>query len=111
LNRVISDFRQLTGKAPLFPKWAYGYCQGRERYHSQQEILDTAAEFRKRKIPVDALVQDWQYWGKYGWSAMKFDEDHYANPKQMLDQLHSEDLHLLISVWSRLGKTLMFTGG
>ena len=104
LNRVIADYRQLTGEAPLFPKWAYGYWQCRERYHSQQEILDTAAEFRKRKIPVDALVQDWQYWGKYGWSAMKFDEDHYPQPKQMLHQLHAEDLHMMISIWSRFGE-------
>jgi len=104
LNRVISDYRQLTGEAPLFPKWAYGYWQCRERYHSQQEILDTAAEFRKRKIPVDALVQDWQYWGKYGWNAMKFDEDHYQQPKQMLDQLHAEDLHMMISIWSKFGE-------
>ena len=104
LNRVIADYRQLTGEAPLFPKWAYGYWQCRERYHSQQEILDTAAEFRKRKIPVDALVQDWQYWGKYGWSAMKFDEDHYPQPKEMLDQLHAEDLHMMISIWSRFGE-------
>ena len=104
LSRVIADYRQLTGEAPLFPKWAYGYWQCRERYHSQQEIIDTAAEFRRRKIPVDALVQDWQYWGKYGWSAMKFDEDHYPHPKQMLDQLHSEDLHLMISIWSRFGE-------
>ena len=104
LNRVISDYRQLTGEAPLFPKWAYGYWQCRERYHSQQEILETAAEFRKRKIPVDALVQDWQYWGKYGWSAMKFDEEHYPHPQEMLDQLHSEDLHMLISIWSRFGE-------
>ena len=104
LNRVISDYRQLTGEAPLFPKWAYGYWQCRERYHSQQEILDIAAEFRKRKIPVDTLVQDWQYWGKYGWSAMKFDEDYYPQPKEMLDQLHAEDLHMLISVWSRFGE-------
>jgi len=104
LNRVISEYRQLTGEAPLFPRWAYGYWQCRERYHSQQEILDTAAEFRKRKIPVDALVQDWQYWGKYGWNAMKFDEDHYPQPKEMLDQLHTEDLHMMISVWSRFGE-------
>jgi len=104
LNRVISDYRELTGEAPLFPKWAYGYWQCRERYHSQHEILGIAAEFRKRKIPVDALVQDWQYWGKYGWSAMKFDEQYYPQPKEMMDQLHSEDLHLLISVWSRFGE-------
>ncbi len=104
LNRVISEYRALTGEAPLFPKWAYGYWQCRERYHSQQEILDTAAEFRKRKIPVDVLVQDWQYWGKYGWNAMKFDEDHYPHPKEMLDQLHADDLHMMISIWSRFGE-------
>jgi alpha-D-xyloside xylohydrolase len=104
LNSVISDYRQLTGEAPLFPKWAYGYLQCRERYHSQQEILDIATEFRKRNIPVDALIQDWQYWGKYGWSAMKFDEDHYPQPKQMLDDLHAENLHMLISIWSRFGE-------
>src|SRR5579864_303775 len=104
LNRVISDYRQLTGEAPLFPKWAYGYWQCREPYHSQQEILDTAAEFRKRQIPVDVLVQDWQYWGKYGWNAMKFDEDHYPHPKQMLDELHANNLHMMISIWSRFGE-------
>lgn len=104
LNRVVSEYRRLTGEAPLFPKWAYGYWQCRERYHSQQEILDTAAEFRKRNIPVDALVQDWQYWGKYGWNAMKFDEDHYPRPKEMLDQLHANDLHMMISIWSKFGE-------
>ena len=104
LNRVISDYRRLTGAAPLFPKWAYGYWQCRERYHSQQEILDTAAEFRKRKIPVDVIVQDWLYWGKYGWNAIKFDEEHYPRPKEMLDQLHANDLHMLISVWSKFGE-------
>lgn len=104
LNQVISEYRQLTGEAPLFPNWAYGYWQCRERYHSQQEILDTAAEFRKRKIPVDVLVQDWQYWGKYGWNAMKFDEEHYPRPKEMLDQLHAEDLHMMISIWSKFGE-------
>jgi alpha-D-xyloside xylohydrolase len=104
LNRVISNYSRLTGAAPLFPKWAYGYWQCRERYHSQQEILDTAAEFRKRKIPVDVLVQDWLYWGKYGWNAIKFDEEHYPRPKEMLDQLHANDLHMLISVWSKFGE-------
>jgi len=104
LNRVIADYRQFTGEAPLFPKWAYGYWQCRERYHSQQEILDTGSEFRQRKIPVDVLVQDWQYWGKYGWNAMKFDEDQYPQPRQMLDRLHANDLHLMISVWSKFGE-------
>ena len=81
LNQVISDYRQLTGEAPMFPKWAYGFWQCRERYHTQKEILDVGMEFRKRKLPVDALVQDWQYWGKYGWNAMKFDEATIPTPR------------------------------
>ena len=104
LNSVIADYRQLTGEAPLLPKWAYGYWQCRERYHTQKEILDVGAEFRKRKLPVDALVQDWQYWGKYGWNAMKFDESNYPDPKGMMEQFHALDEHVPISVWSRFGE-------
>jgi alpha-D-xyloside xylohydrolase len=105
LNRVVSNYRRLTGAAQLFPKWAYGYWQCRERYHSQQELLETATEFRKRKIPVDVMVQDWLYWGKYGWNAIKFDEERYPRPKEMMDQLHANDLHMMISVWSKFGET------
>jgi alpha-D-xyloside xylohydrolase len=104
LNRVIADYRQLTGAAPLFPKWVYGYWQCRERYHTQKEILGVGTEFRERKLPVDALVQDWQYWGKYGWNAMKFDESIYPDPKGMMDQFHALDEHVPISVWSRFGE-------
>lgn len=104
LNRVIADYRQLTGEAPLFPKWAYGYWQCRERYHTQEEILAVGTEFRKRKLPVDALVQDWQYWGKHGWNAMKFDESNYPDPKGMMEQFHALHEHVPISVWSRFGE-------
>ena len=102
-NRVVSEYRELTGEAPLLPRWAYGFWQCRERYSSQQQILDTAAEFRNRKIPVDAFVQDWQYWGKYGWNAMRFDETAYPNPAEMMSSLHQQDLHLVISVWAKFG--------
>jgi alpha-D-xyloside xylohydrolase len=101
--RVISEYRELTGEAPLLPRWAYGFWQCRERYSSQRQILDTAAAFRDRKIPVDVFVQDWQYWGKYGWNAMRFDERSYPNPAQMMASLHKEDLHLVISVWAKFG--------
>lgn len=104
LTSVISQYRDLTGAAPLLPRWAYGFWQCRERYASQQQILDTAAEFRTRKIPVDVLVQDWQYWGKYGWNAMKFDESHYPDPAQMMTALHGQNLHMVISVWGKFGE-------
>ena len=103
LNQVIAEYRQMTGAAPLLPRWAYGYWQCRERYSSQQQILDTATEFRTRKIPVDVIVQDWQYWGKYGWNAMRFDEQYYSDPAQLMTQLHKQDLHLVASVWAKFG--------
>jgi alpha-D-xyloside xylohydrolase len=103
LTEVIAEYRQMTGAAPLLPRWAYGYWQCRERYSSQQQILDTAAEFRTRKIPVDVIVQDWQYWGKYGWNAMRFDEQYYPEPALLMTQLHKEDIHLVASVWAKFG--------
>ena len=102
-DQVIAQYREFTGAAPLLPKWAYGFWQCRERYSSQQQILDTAAEFRKRQIPVDVFVQDWQYWEKYGWNALKFDESAYPDPAEMMTTLHKEDLHLVISVWAKFG--------
>jgi len=102
-SRVIAEYREFTGAAPLLPSWAYGFWQCRERYSSQQQILDTAAEFRKRQIPVDVLVQDWQYWGKYGWNAMRFDESEYPNPAEMMTALHHQDFHMVISVWAKFG--------
>jgi len=102
-SQIIAQYRDFTGAVPLLPRWAYGFWQCRERYSSQQQILDTAAEFRKRKIPVDVLVQDWQYWGRYGWNAMRFDEHDYPDPAQMTTQLHQENLHLVASVWAKFG--------
>ena len=102
-KKVLAEYRDFTGAAPLLPRWAYGYWQCRERYSSQQQILDTATEFRNRKIPVDVLVQDWQYWGKYGWNAMRFDESAYPNPAEMMSALHRQDFHMVISVWAKFG--------
>ena len=99
---VIATYRQLTGPAPLMPLWAYGYLHCRERFHSSQEILDTAAEFRKRDLPLDLLVQDWQYWGKYGWNVMKWDERYYPDPAGMIERLHAMNVKLMVSVWARI---------
>ncbi len=103
LDRVIQEYREMTGAAPLLPRWAYGFWQCRERYSSQEQILDTAAEFRKRQIPVDVIVQDWQYWGKYGWNAMRFDESQYPDPAKMMSSLHRLNFHMVISVWAKFG--------
>jgi alpha-D-xyloside xylohydrolase len=102
-SQVIAQYREFTGVAPLLPEWAYGFWQCRERYSSEQQILDIASDFRKRKIPVDVLVQDWQYWGKYGWNAMRFDEREYPNPTEMMAALHRQNFHMVISVWAKFG--------
>ena len=99
-DEAIASYRKVTGEVPIMPRWAMGYIHCRERFNSQQEIIDVANKFRNDSIPVDALVQDWQYWGKYGWNAMRFDESRYPNAKNMIDSLHKLNLHLMVSVWS-----------
>ncbi len=99
LDDVIASYRWLTGEAPLLPKWAYGYWQSKERYASQDEIVEVVKRFRERRIPIDVIVQDWKYWGRHGWNAFKFDERHYPDPAKMLADLHSLNVHLLVSIW------------
>jgi alpha-D-xyloside xylohydrolase len=101
-DEVIAAYRTATGPAPLMPRWALGYIHCRERFHSQSEIVSTAREFRRRAIPMDVIVQDWQYWGRYGWNAMQFDEKFYPNPRRLVDNLHSIGARLMISVWSKI---------
>jgi len=103
-DEVIASYRELTGAAPQMPDWALGYIHCRERFHSQEEILQTANRFQSEQLPVDMLVQDWQYWGKYGWNSMRFDEEHYPDPKAMTDSLHRMGIRLMVSVWSKIDK-------
>ena len=103
-DEIIASYRNLTGPSPMMPLWALGYIHCRERFHSQDELLSTAQRFRKEGLPVDVVVQDWQYWGKNGWNSMTFDSDHYPNPRQMTDSLHAMNQHLMLSVWSKIDK-------
>ena len=103
-DEVIATYRELTGAAPQMPDWALGYIHCRERFHSQEEILQTANRFRKEKMPLSLIVQDWQYWGKYGWNSMQFDERYYPDPKALTDSLHKMDIRLMVSVWSKIDK-------
>jgi len=100
LDKVVDGYRTLTGTAPMFPKWAYGFWQCREHYASQAETLDAAEGFRSRHIPVDLIIQDWQYWGKWGWGSYQFDPTAYPDPAGMIKQLHELNFHYMISVWA-----------
>ena len=103
-DEIIATYRDLTGHAPLMPDWALGYIHCRERFHSSDEILQTAKRFRDDGLPISMIVQDWQYWGKHGWNSMQFDEDNYPDPKALTDSLHKMDIRLMLSVWSKIDK-------
>jgi alpha-D-xyloside xylohydrolase len=103
-DEIIASYREVTGKAPIMPSWALGYIHCRERFHSSDEILQTANRFRSEQLPLSLIVQDWQYWGKYGWNSMQFDERFYPDPKALTDSLHRMGIRLMVSVWSKIDK-------
>ncbi len=98
---VIKGYRRLTGKAPIMPKWVLGFWQSRERYSTQEDLVGTLAEFRKRHIPIDNIVQDWQYWKDDQWGSHEFDETRYPDPEKMLDDVHAMNARFMISVWPK----------
>lgn len=102
IDQVISGYRDITGKAPMMPKWAMGLWQCRERYRTQDEILSTVKEFRKRNIPLDNIVQDWFYWPEDKWGDHDFDSTRYPDPAGMVKMLHNDlNTHIMISVWPK----------
>ena len=96
LDQVVAGYRELTGTAPMFGKWAYGFWQCKNRYKTQIELLGVAQKYRDLKIPVDNIVQDWFWWNRKGEHIFN---ENYPDPKGMIDQLHRENFHLMISVW------------
>ena len=88
----------------MLPKWAYGFWQCRERYSSSEELVNAVKEFRKRDLPLDVIVQDWQYWGDRGWGVPQFDEINYSNPAGFIKELHDLNAHFNISIWSNPDK-------
>ena len=100
-DEVISGYRTLTGKAALYPKWVLGFWQSRERYKTSGEIEENLAEFRKRHIPIDNIVQDWNYWPEDQWGSHKFEPSRYPDPQAMLDSVHAMHGRFMISVWPK----------
>ena len=101
MDDVISGYRTLTGKAPIMPKWALGYWQSRERYRSQNELLDVVKEYRKRNIPLDNIVLDWSYWPVDSWGSHEFDPKFFPDPSGMVDSVHKLNARIMISVWPK----------
>lgn len=101
MDEVISGYRTVTGKSQVMPRWAMGYWQSRERYNTQDELLSTLAEFRKREIPIDNIVQDWFYWPVDAWGDHEFDPERFPDPKGMVDSVHAMHAKIMISVWPK----------
>ena len=106
LDEVISGYRTLTGKAPVYPKWVLGFWQSRERYQSSEDIESTLKKFRDLHIPVDNIVQDWNYWKLDSWGSHEFESSRYPNPQAMLDSVHAMNGRFMISVWPKFYDTV-----
>lgn len=101
LDQVVSGYRTLTGKAQVMPKWAMGFWQSRERYKTQDEIVSTLRHFRDKHIPIDNIVQDWNYWADDAWGSHEFEPTRFPNPQGMLDSIHAMHGRYMISVWPK----------
>ena len=106
LDEVISGYRTLTGKASVYPKWALGFWQSRERYQSSEDIESNLKKFRDLHIPVDNIVQDWNYWPLDSWGSHEFEKSRYPNPQAMLDSVHAMNGRFMISVWPKFYDTV-----
>ncbi|HVY83761.1 MAG TPA: TIM-barrel domain-containing protein [Caulobacterales bacterium] len=100
-DQVIAGYRELTGKAVLLPRWAYGYWQSRQRYNTQAELTGVVHEYRRRGLPLDAIVQDWFYWPEDAWGSHDFDRARYPDPGAMVREVHANNAHIMISVWPK----------
>jgi len=101
---VIAKMRDLTGQAPMIPLWTFGFFQSKERYKSQDEAVAVVKKYRELKVPLDGIIQDWQYWGNnYLWNAMEFLNVDFPNPQKFVDDVHKLNAHLTISIWNSFG--------
>jgi len=104
IDGSIAGMRDLTGQAPMMPMWTFGYWQSKERYKSQNELVGVVKNYRDLGVPLDGIIQDWQYWGNnYLWNAMEFLNTEFPNPKKMVDDIHNMNAHVIISIWSSFG--------
>lgn len=102
ISELINEYQYITGRASMLPKWVFGYIQSKERYNSQDEILEIMDQFREREIPLDCIVQDWYSWDEGLWGEKYFNKKRYPNLKNMIDTLHDNEVHFMVSVWPNM---------
>jgi alpha-D-xyloside xylohydrolase len=99
IDQVVALYRVATGAAPLLPKWAYGLFHSKDKYGSQTELLNVKNGYRNNNIPLDCIVQDWDYWTPYAWGSHFMDEARYPDPASLVSQMHAANVHTMISIW------------
>ncbi|MDE7378161.1 MAG: glycoside hydrolase family 31 protein [Paraprevotella sp.] len=99
LEEVVAGYRYLTGAVAMMPRYLFGYIQSKERYVSSDDIISTVKEYRRRHVPLDMIVQDWNYWPQ-GWGYMKMNRKYYPDPKALADSVHALDAKLMVSIWA-----------
>ena len=101
---VIAQIRDLTGQAPMYPLWTFGFWQSRERYKTQKETMEVVDKYRELGVPLDGIIQDWQYWGpNTNWNSMNFDNPEFPEPQKMIDHIHRKNAKMMISIWASFG--------
>lgn len=103
-EEIIKELRNLTGRAPMLPRWAYGYVQSKERYYSSEELINTVLKFRNSGIPIDCIVQDWFSWEEGLWGEKRADKKRYPDIKRLVDRLHKEQVKLMVSIWPNMAE-------
>ncbi len=99
-DSIISGIRQITGRVPMFPKWSFGFIQSKARYTDKKEIMNAVRKFRRLQVPLDLIVQDWQYWHEGWWGDKEYDPERFPDPGQMISDIHQKyNCHYMISIW------------
>jgi alpha-D-xyloside xylohydrolase len=101
-DRIVQGIRQLTGKATMLPRWAFGYIQSKECYVSQDELISIVKEYRERGLPLDCIVQDWKSWPQDLWGQKTLDPERFPDPAGMMAELHRMNARLMISIWPNM---------
>ncbi len=96
---IVAEMRALTGRASMLPRWAFGYIQSKERYATQEELLDIARQYRRRELPLDCVVLDWKSWTGELWGQKSLDPERFPDPDRLTRELHELDIRLMVSIW------------
>lgn len=95
--KIEETYAKATGTVPMMPEYGLGFWQCKLRYQTQEELLEIAREYKRRNLPLDVIVVDFFHWPKQGdW---KFDTDYWPNPDEMICELETMNVKLMVSIW------------